>query len=256
MSGPLRPISCAAQMGRLARALRGPYFVGSWMTSETFVGFVDVGFLRAAGATALKQCAAALNPNAAEVVNWLHRLGNEELGGASFLRAYWYDGAFDPSHHDYAGQRSLLDAIGRTHGIQLRTGHIAEHPNPIQPLIRNALRQTATDLGLEPQRLLDAFDHRWQFRPVRQQKGVDTLIALDIVRLAQRPAYNTPVLFAGDRDLAEAVRTAQDFGARVIVATPRNQGVAHELVQLADGVISIAEKYLQLMLRPRAPRAG
>ena len=216
------------------------------MTSGTFAGFVDVGFLRAAGAVALKERASGLNPNAAEVVNWLRRLGNEGLGGASFLRAYWYDGAFDPSHHDYPGQRSLFDAIARTHGIQLRTGHIAEHPNPIQPMIRRALRQTATDLGIEPERLLDAFDRRWQFRPIRQQKGVDTLIALDMVRLAQRPVYNTAVLFAGDRDLAEAVRTAQDFGARVVVATPRNQGVAHELVQLADDVITIAEQDLQL----------
>ena len=225
------------------------------MTVETFVGFVDVGFLRASGAATLKQPAAELNPDAAEVVRWLRRLGNEQLGRSSFLRAYWYDGAFDPSHHDYAGQRSLFDAIARTHGIQLRTGHIAEHPNPIEPLIRRALRQTATDVGLEPQRLLDAFDRRWQFRPVRQQKGVDTLIALDMVRLAQRPVYNTAVLFAGDRDLAEAVRTAQDFGVRVLVATPRNQGVAHELVQLADGVITVAEADLRLMLRHRSRRA-
>jgi len=222
------------------------------MKAETFVGFVDVGFLRASGAATLKQPSAELNPDAAEVVNWLRRLGNEQLSRSSFLRAYWHDGAFDPSHRDYAGQRSLFDAIARTEGIQLRTGHIAEHPNPIEPLIRRALRQTATDVGLEPQRLLDAFDHRWQFRPIRQQKGVDTLIALDMVRLAQRPVYNTAVLIAGDRDLAEAVRTAQDFGVKVLVATPRSQGVAHELVQLADGVITVAEADLRLKLRYRS----
>ena len=173
-----------------------------------------------------------------------------------FLRAYRYDGAFDPSHHDYPGQRRLFDAIARTPGIQLRLGHIAERPNPIRHPLLRALRETAADLGIEPVQLLDAFNRRWTFRPERQQKGVDTLITLDMVRLAQRPAYNSAILIAGDRDLAEAIRTAQDFGVRVFIATPSRRQVAPEVVQLADGVISIAEQDLQLMLRPRAPRAG
>ncbi|MGH8906868.1 MAG: NYN domain-containing protein [Egibacteraceae bacterium] len=50
------------------------------------------------------------------------------------------------------------------------------------------------------------------FYPGRQQKGVDTLVTLDLVRLAQRNAYDTAILIAGDRDLAEAIRTAQDSG--------------------------------------------
>ena len=87
---------------------------------------------------------------------------------------------------------------------------------------------------------------------MRQQKGVDTLIALDMVRLASRSAYMTAILIAGDRDLAEAIRTAQDYGARVVIATPNRQSVARQVVQLADEVIDIAEDDLKLMLPIRS----
>ena len=71
------------------------------------------------------------------------------------------------------------------------------------------------------------------------RKGVDTLIALDMVRLASRSVCETMILVAGDRDLAEVVRTVQDYGIRVIVASPNRTSVAQELAQLADGMIGV-----------------
>ncbi len=223
---------------------------------ETGVGFVDVVFLRASGSSALGTRTMATNPDAREVVNWLRRTAQGMLESQVFLRAYWYDGAFDPSHHDYAGQRRLFDAIARTPGIQLRLGHIAERQNSAERALLRALRETATDLGIEPTRLLQAFNQHWTFRPERQQKGVDTLIALDMVRLAQRQAYNAAILIAGDRDLAEAIRTAQDFGVRVLIATPNRRAVAPEVIQLADDIVDIGVDALQLMLRPRPERTN
>ncbi len=221
---------------------------------ETCVGFVDVGFLRASGADAMRQNRSSVRPNGTAVVDWFHRFVDAELDGHKFLRAYWYDGAFDPSHSEYAGQRAFFDAIARTPGIQLRLGQIVERPHQSERQIREALQRTVVDLGLEPPLLLGAFTRHWTFRPVRQQKGVDTLIALDMVRLAQRPAYSTAVLIAGDRDLAESIRTVQDYGARVLIATPRRQSVAQELVQLADGIVDIAEDDLLRMLPLRPAR--
>ena len=93
-------------------------------------------------------------------------------------------------------------------------------PSPLEQPIRRALESTAAGLGLEPEELLAEFDRHWTFRPNRQQKGVDTLIALDMVRLAGRSVCATMVLVAGDRDFAEVVRASQDFGTRVLVATP------------------------------------
>ena len=221
---------------------------------QSYIGFVDVGFLHAVGATVLGQSRGSVNPDAATTVQWLRRLAEQRIVGQTFLRAYWYDGAFDPSHRDYRGQRMYFNGIAATPGIQLRLGHVAERPNQLADPIRQAIANAAEEVGCDPSRLLEAFDNLWTFRPVRQQKGVDTLIALDIVRLASRSVYATAVLIAGDRDLAEAIRTAQDHGVRVIIATPDRQSVAQEVSQLADDIIDIPASDVQSMFRPRLQR--
>ena len=77
----------------------------------------------------------------------------------------------------------------------------------------NALRKTALGVGVEPDKLVEEFNKNWTFYPERHQKGVDTLITLDMIRLASRSAFDVAVLIAGDRDLAEAIRTVQDYGS-------------------------------------------
>lgn len=103
---------------------------------------------------------------------------------------------------------------------------------------------------MDPAGLLSAFDKRWKFHPVRQQKGVDTLIALDLVRLAGRGVIDTAILISGDRDLAEAIRSAQDFGLAVSVATP-GRGLAREVAKLADATLVIPPEKLDQMLPSR-----
>ena len=75
------------------------------------------------------------------------------------------------------------------------------------------------------------------------------MIALDMVRLASRSVCETMVLVAGDRDLAEVVRSVQDFGIRVLVASPSQASIAQELAQLADGLIDMSVENL-LAVRP------
>lgn len=223
--------------------------------AHAIVGFVDAGFLRAEGARAIGQQPANVRPAARAVVDWFKRPTGRNDDPA-FLRAYWYDGAFDPAHAEYRGQRSFFEAIGLTPGIQLRLGHIAERQSRLEQPVRRALERTAAGLGLDPRQLMTEFERHWSFRSERQQKGVDTLIALDMVRLAGRSGYSTAVLVAGDRDLAEAVRAAQDFGAQVLVATPNRASVAPELAQLADDVIHIPETVVRQMLTVRPTPGG
>ena len=70
------------------------------------------------------------------------------------------------------------------------------------------------------------------------QKGVDSLIVLDLLRLAATGNVDVIYLFSGDDDLTEGVREAQAAGVRVILlgaatATPRqSEAIALE----ADGV--------------------
>ena len=221
---------------------------------ESYVGFVDVGFLRAEGCKKIGRSVSDIRADAAAVVDWFHHLPEMQQSGQNFLRAYWYDGAFETRHREYEGQRRFFDAIAATPGIQLRLGHIAEHPARHAAGIRSALRTTATNLGLEPERLLQEFNRHWTFYPEREQKGVDTLIALDMVRLASRSVCATMILLSGDRDLAEAVRAAQDFGIRVLVATPQRESLAREVAQIADAIILMDTETLGRMLTARPPR--
>lgn len=219
---------------------------------DSCVGFIDAGYLRAEGARAIGTRASGVRPDADEIVHWIQSISGTVNHGARFLRAYWYDGAFDPSHPEYAGQRRFFNAIAQTPGIQLRLGHIAERQNRLRFPIRNAIRNSAVTLGVEPDNLLEEFDRNWTFYPERQQKGVDTLIALDMVRLASRSVCGNMILVAGDRDLAEVVRTVQEFGVMVSVASPNPESVAQELAQLADVIIEISAKVIGNMLPVRA----
>lgn len=219
--------------------------------AATCAGFVDAGYLRAQGAAVTGPKPSKVRPDAAAVVEWLHSYVDEQLYDHTLLRAYWYDGAFDASHGGYSNQRKFFDAIAFTPGIQLRLGQIAEHPVHLDGQLRQAVRQTADGLGVAPTALLRELKTHLAGRVRRQQKGVDTLIVLDLVRLAGRAIFSTMILMSGDRDLAEAVRTAQDYGTRVILATPDRQNVATALAQLADDIITIPDQAVRSMLPSR-----
>jgi uncharacterized LabA/DUF88 family protein len=201
---------------------------------ERVVGFIDYGFLSKAAKIPLK--GASVTPKAAGVVNWLRAV---ESDPSSFLRAYWYDGAYDPRHPRHNAQRKYFDSIAVEPGIQLRLGHLQETRPKWQHAVREALKAAELDIS--------KFEEHFTFRPMLGQKGVDTRITLDLVRLAQNRAYDVGVLVAGDRDLAEPVRVAQDEGRRIIVAAPEGASIASELKQLADEIVVLAPALLKTM---------
>ena len=220
---------------------------------RNLIGFVDAAFLQKEGAKVIGIKDVDVRPDAVAVVDWLRNLASGM--NQPFLRANWYDGAFDPSHAQYQGQRRFFDAIALTPGIQLRLGHVSERPSKLETPIRRAIRKTAIELSVPSDTFLAQFARNWTFYPDRSQKGVDTLIALDMVRLAGHSAYSTALLIAGDRDLAEVVRAVQDFGAKALIATPNRASVAKELAQLADELITIETDDIRKMLplRPSSP---
>lgn len=204
------------------------------------MAFVDAGFLQAEGARSL-QLQGRPNMNAAGCVGVLRTFAEREQ--CSLLRVYWYDAEFEPGTELYANQKRYFDALASTPGIQLRLGHIKQFVPAWHAAVKYAIRACNWDPAV--------FEQRFTFHPEREQKGVDTLIVLDMVRLAQRRAYDTAVLVAGDRDLADAVRVVQDEGRRVILAHPNGGPVASELRQLADEVCQLTYEELTQMVRPR-----
>jgi hypothetical protein len=98
----------------------------------TYIGLVDVGFLKAEGARMLGTRRGQVRPDAEAVIDWFKGLDRSIVDGASFVRTYWYDGAFNPAHPEYLGQRAYFDAIGFTPGVQLRLGHVAERTSRLE----------------------------------------------------------------------------------------------------------------------------
>ena len=229
---------------------------------SVFAGFVDAGFLHAAGARSLKAKRDETRLVALGVVEWFKQLrenGDDAISSvrnAEFLRAYWYDGAFRPDRKGYQKQSQYFDALATTAGVRLRLGNIAERAPSYEPHLRAALKQTARALDIGEQEFFEEFNKHWEFRPETKQKGVDTLIALDMVRFAGQKVFDTAVLISGDQDLAGAVQTTQDMGCRVVIATPYEYSVSKELKKLADAVIVLSQNDLKMMVDKRKPKAG
>jgi len=86
-----------------------------------------------------------------------------------------------------------------------------------------------------------------------QEKGVDVLLAVDMVRLAARGAREI-VLVSGDEDLVPAVREARRLGARVVVAAfqgllSMQLAAAANEVKLLDGLPWNELRYVREVVR-------
>ena len=73
-----------------------------------------------------------------------------------------------------------------------------------------------------------------------QQKGVDTLIVLDLLHLARVHDGTSSVLLSGDADFCPVVPEVVALGGRVFVwAVPGSRpGVSPDLCKLASGVLT------------------
>ncbi len=69
-----------------------------------------------------------------------------------------------------------------------------------------------------------------------QQKGVDSLIIMDLIELARNHAISDAVLLSGDEDLRVGVQLAQSFGVRVhlLGVEPTRGNQSYLLLQEAD----------------------
>lgn len=199
--------------------------------------FIDAGYLKHSGARALKLKAHHLTLDAKAVVGWARNLGQQFGVADSLLRVYWYDGEFDPSHSEYKKQRSYFHAIEDVPGVNLRLGYVVERPPSWHYAVKQALKACGVPLA--------TFEQHFSFIPEREQKGVDALLTLDLVHLAEKRAYQWAVVVAGDRDFGEVIWTAQDEGRRILVAVPTLKDLAPELRRVADDVIVIDAQVLK-----------
>jgi len=91
---------------------------------------------------------------------------------------------------------------------------------------------------LEKIRMLDLFDVRlgklsWNAKGETRQKGVDSLIAIDMITKAYQNQYDEAVLVAGDTDFLEIVKAVKSIGPQVTGAYFENN-TSHDLIYEFD----------------------
>jgi len=118
------------------------------------------------------------------------KLATEMAGGLSRYRAYYYySPRWMPTHpseddrRQQANQDRFFERIRCLPRFEVRLGH---------------LRRRGTDSATG--------------RPIFQQKGVDVLLAIDVVHVALRGLASQVALLAGDGDYRPLVKVAKDAG--------------------------------------------
>lgn len=70
--------------------------------------------------------------------------------------------------------------------------------------------------------------------PSFEQKGVDVLLSVDLVRLSSSNRIDKAILVTGDSDFVPAVRAAKDEGVIVQLHYSIGQNISNELYQICD----------------------
>jgi hypothetical protein len=128
-----------------------------------------------------------------------------------------YEGAhvyasYDPASKAEAGLRNwLLSWLDRQPGVQVVLKARTRKGYPVCPHCHERIMFCSRpECGLELSRT--------------EEKGIDTAIATDMIRLAWEEAYDVAVLVSSDRDFIPAVEFLDDRGLKVVQAGFPNVG--------------------------------
>jgi uncharacterized LabA/DUF88 family protein len=123
------------------------------------------------------------------------------------MRTYYYNATFDTNHFsDKAkSQQSFFDSLDRTPYLELRLGRIIQNRE----------------------------GHR-------MEKGVDVLMAGDMVYYAARNFYDTAIVVTEDQDFSPAMNLVKELGKQVELAVfPDAQ--SREMIRAADKIVNLDE---------------
>jgi uncharacterized LabA/DUF88 family protein len=155
-----------------------------------------------------------------------HLLSQHWKGGIAaieprLIRVYYYDGSLvweqihtypdegryvDDLFNEKIDEQKYLEKIDELEYFEVRRGHLI----------------LSTKGGVENRK-------NWEWR----QKGVDSLIAIDMITKAYQGQYDLGILVAGDLDFLEIVKATKNVGIRVMGAYfPKN--INSELVKAFD----------------------
>lgn len=193
------------------------YGMGSFSSGPGFAGannmmiFIDGGYLR----KNIKNLVNNDDINYQFLANYLRDNGRLDTRfAAHIIRNYYYDGIAnvkDAESNSDGTDRSLELLEWASQMIQEKEEKQERYVNKIKNLelfeVRLGRHVLSTAGGVENR-------NNWQWR----QKGVDGLIAIDMITKAYEGQYNTAILLAGDADFIEIVNTVKNLGANVVGA--------------------------------------
>ncbi|MCA9494785.1 MAG: NYN domain-containing protein, partial [Myxococcales bacterium] len=142
----------------------------------------------------------------------------QHVGGTRFVGAWYYTGVpstHDPDGGDRGALHDLLDELEKRPGFYVR---------------RFQRRPTTRDCP-----------HCRQIIAYTEEKMVDTSLAVDLVTMAMRDAFDVAVVFSGDLDIAPALTMLRSIGKQAWVATFADHGLARGLLREAWSHVDLAK---------------
>jgi uncharacterized LabA/DUF88 family protein len=143
---------------------------------------------------------------------------NKLCGSRRLFRTYYYNVRQDPSQRPdgYREQQEFLDILGRTPYLEVRLG------------------STKIAQGI----------------PV--EKGIDIMLATDLLYFAWNNFYDVAILVSGDSDFAYALQAVKNMGKHVEVAYFES-GVSKDLLNVADNRHLLDRRFFQGLWAIRRP---
>lgn len=146
--------------------------------------FVDAEFLKREGSKALR-VHPPVRVDAPAAIRYF-RSRSEAFTQHRFLRASWYDAEYPREHPQFEKQQTY---------VRCDLQHPRAHLAPGQDQSRYTVLASRPAQG--PGTCVRGPIPLERLGPIHIQKGVDTLLVLDLVRLAQKRAFDSAVLAAG-----------------------------------------------------------
>lgn len=171
--------------------------------------FIDGGYLRAN----LRELFGSDQINFARLAREIVALWNWGNTASELVRAYYYDAIVDPieNPNKFKQQNTYFDEIRKLDTYEVRLGR---------------LKKT-------------------EKRP--RQKGVDTLIALDMIIKAFQDHYDIAFLLAGDDDFVDIVQSVKTFTGKRIVGVFFSKHISKGLKECFDYRREIDTQYTNIL---------
>lgn len=213
------------------------------------IAFVDFGYLKRAGEKAVRsknsgsggQEHFSFSPEA--MISWLDGESHPPL------RAYWYYSQLPETHKSFGGQKEFFKAIGSEAKIQLRLGTLRQDKD--YKSRANWLEECVKSSGGNVQQFMAKYRRK---TATFHQKGIDTMLSLDMYRMAMADAYDIAYLVTGDEDMVHAVNLVQDLGKSVHLHVVNRSALSEALGMAVDDVNQIDEDHVKKMFKKTKSR--